>query len=212
MPRLAFFIRKILYVPWYYFLELILKHCLHAQRLLDVALYHMRTQVTRKQCCVACEKEDNEELLMLCDGCDTGCAGRIHLPPLVPPADDSSPLRRYHTYCLKPPLKEVPKCDWFCPQCAELEKEADAGGFNGGDMYTLAAFKDLADSFKSKWFETGAATPGQAREPINMSPLKASSCAAKYALIFLAMPSYLWALRNVRRRHRRRWKPSFGAW
>ena len=42
-----------------------------------------------------CGKGDNEEFLLLCDGCD-----------------DS-----YHTYCLIPPLQAIPPGDWRCPKC-----------------------------------------------------------------------------------------------
>uniref|UniRef100_A0A4W6C717 Bromodomain adjacent to zinc finger domain 2B n=1 Tax=Lates calcarifer TaxID=8187 RepID=A0A4W6C717_LATCA len=45
--------------------------------------------------CLLCQKGDNEELLLLCDGCDKGC----------------------HTYCHKPKITTVPDGDWFCPTC-----------------------------------------------------------------------------------------------
>ncbi|XP_040003786.1 bromodomain adjacent to zinc finger domain protein 2B-like isoform X3 [Xiphias gladius] len=45
--------------------------------------------------CHLCQKGDNEELLLLCDGCDKGC----------------------HTYCHKPKITTVPDGDWFCPTC-----------------------------------------------------------------------------------------------
>ncbi|XP_026231800.1 bromodomain adjacent to zinc finger domain protein 2B isoform X3 [Anabas testudineus] len=49
--------------------------------------------------CQLCEKGDNEELLLLCDGCDKGC----------------------HTYCHKPKITTVPDGDWFCPTCMAKE-------------------------------------------------------------------------------------------
>ncbi|PIO24774.1 hypothetical protein AB205_0220410, partial [Aquarana catesbeiana] len=45
--------------------------------------------------CQICRKGDNEELLLLCDGCDKGC----------------------HTYCHKPKITAIPEGDWFCPAC-----------------------------------------------------------------------------------------------
>ncbi|XP_042587829.1 bromodomain adjacent to zinc finger domain protein 2B [Cyprinus carpio] len=45
--------------------------------------------------CQICRKGDNEELLLLCDGCDRGC----------------------HTYCHKPKISTIPDGDWFCPAC-----------------------------------------------------------------------------------------------
>uniref|UniRef100_A0A674NN31 Bromodomain adjacent to zinc finger domain 2B n=1 Tax=Takifugu rubripes TaxID=31033 RepID=A0A674NN31_TAKRU len=45
--------------------------------------------------CQMCKKGDNEDLLLLCDGCDKGC----------------------HTYCHKPKISTIPEGDWYCPAC-----------------------------------------------------------------------------------------------
>ncbi|XP_045063309.1 bromodomain adjacent to zinc finger domain protein 2B-like isoform X11 [Coregonus clupeaformis] len=45
--------------------------------------------------CQICRKGDNEDLLLLCDGCDKGC----------------------HTYCHKPKITNIPEGDWYCPAC-----------------------------------------------------------------------------------------------
>ncbi|XP_026788912.2 bromodomain adjacent to zinc finger domain protein 2B isoform X4 [Pangasianodon hypophthalmus] len=45
--------------------------------------------------CQICRKGDNEDLLLLCDGCDKGC----------------------HTYCHKPKINAIPEGDWYCPAC-----------------------------------------------------------------------------------------------
>ncbi|XP_066519299.1 bromodomain adjacent to zinc finger domain protein 2B [Hoplias malabaricus] len=45
--------------------------------------------------CQICRKGDNEDLLLLCDGCDKGC----------------------HTYCHKPKISTIPEGDWYCPAC-----------------------------------------------------------------------------------------------
>ncbi|XP_076852469.1 bromodomain adjacent to zinc finger domain protein 2B isoform X3 [Brachyhypopomus gauderio] len=45
--------------------------------------------------CQMCRKGDNEDLLLLCDGCDKGC----------------------HTYCHKPKISSIPEGDWYCPAC-----------------------------------------------------------------------------------------------
>ncbi|CAK6970761.1 bromodomain adjacent to zinc finger domain protein 2B-like isoform X3 [Scomber scombrus] len=45
--------------------------------------------------CQICRKGDNEDLLLLCDGCDKGC----------------------HTYCHKPKITTIPEGDWYCPSC-----------------------------------------------------------------------------------------------
>ena len=46
--------------------------------------------------CGACGTGENDDQLLLCDGCDEGA---------------------YHTYCLDPPVESVPEGDWFCPNC-----------------------------------------------------------------------------------------------
>lgn len=45
--------------------------------------------------CHMCNRGDGEEYMLLCDGCDDA----------------------FHTYCLIPPMPEVPKGDWRCPKC-----------------------------------------------------------------------------------------------
>lgn len=51
------------------------------------SLMHVRCRICRRKC--------GDEFLLLCDGCDHG----------------------YHTYCLRPPLKEIPEGNWFCSDC-----------------------------------------------------------------------------------------------
>mmetsp|Transcript_113825 Transcript_113825/g.367774 ORF Transcript_113825/g.367774 Transcript_113825/m.367774 type:complete len:277 (+) Transcript_113825:65-895(+) len=46
--------------------------------------------------CETCGGGHDEALLLLCDGCDAA----------------------YHTFCLHPPLQEVPAGNWYCPRCA----------------------------------------------------------------------------------------------
>ena len=45
--------------------------------------------------CQICRSGDNENKLMLCDGCDCG----------------------YHIYCLHPPLHAIPLGNWLCQTC-----------------------------------------------------------------------------------------------
>ncbi|XP_033125936.1 bromodomain adjacent to zinc finger domain protein 1A-like isoform X2 [Anneissia japonica] len=49
--------------------------------------------------CRICRRKGNAEQMLLCDGCDRG----------------------HHMYCLKPPLKNVPKGDWYCKDCIPKE-------------------------------------------------------------------------------------------
>ncbi|XP_011494343.1 PREDICTED: lysine-specific demethylase lid [Ceratosolen solmsi marchali] len=86
-----------------------------------------------KYICHNCGKGDNEENMLLCDGCD-----------------DS-----YHTFCLLPPLTEIPKGDWRCPKCVaeEVSKPMEAFGFEQAQReYTLQQFGEMADQFKSDYF------------------------------------------------------------
>ena len=45
--------------------------------------------------CEVCKFPDGEEWMLLCDACGKG----------------------WHTYCLNPPLKEIPEGSWVCPKC-----------------------------------------------------------------------------------------------
>jgi hypothetical protein len=47
--------------------------------------------------CEVCSTNENGAELLLCDVCNSG----------------------YHTYCLQPPLSEVPEGVWLCPECVE---------------------------------------------------------------------------------------------
>ncbi|KAJ4441673.1 hypothetical protein ANN_11531 [Periplaneta americana] len=83
--------------------------------------------------CHNCECGGAEESLLLCDGCD-----------------DS-----YHTFCLIPPLPDIPRGDWKCPKCIaeEVCKPMEAFGFEQAQQeYTLQQFGEMADCFKSDYF------------------------------------------------------------
>ena len=86
-----------------------------------------------KYMCQNCSKGDAEEQMLLCDGCD-----------------DS-----YHTFCLMPPLAEIPQGDWRCPKCvlAEVSKPLEAFGFEQAQKeYSLQSFGEMADQFKTDYF------------------------------------------------------------
>ncbi|KAM6924487.1 lysine-specific demethylase 5B-B [Xenentodon cancila] len=83
--------------------------------------------------CLVCGSGGDEDRLLLCDGCD-----------------DS-----YHTFCLIPPLHDVPKGDWRCPKCLaqECSRPHEAFGFEQASRdYSLRAFGQMADAFKSDYF------------------------------------------------------------
>uniref|UniRef100_A0A8C9BZC7 Bromodomain adjacent to zinc finger domain protein 2B n=1 Tax=Phocoena sinus TaxID=42100 RepID=A0A8C9BZC7_PHOSS len=56
-----------------------------------------------KVTCLVCRKGDNDEFLLLCDGCDRGC----------------------HIYCLRPKMEAVPEGDWFCAVCLAQQVEGE---------------------------------------------------------------------------------------
>ena len=65
-----------------------------------MAFYMLETSIAwhksiMKAYCQLCHCGDNEDSLLLCDGCDKG----------------------YHMYCFKPPLEDVPDGDWYCYEC-----------------------------------------------------------------------------------------------
>uniref|UniRef100_A0A182J0J0 [histone H3]-trimethyl-L-lysine(4) demethylase n=1 Tax=Anopheles atroparvus TaxID=41427 RepID=A0A182J0J0_ANOAO len=86
-----------------------------------------------KYICHMCNRGDVEESMLLCDGCDAS----------------------YHTFCLMPPLQDIPKGDWRCPKCIveENSKPVEAFGFEQAQReYTLQQFGEMADQFKSNYF------------------------------------------------------------
>uniref|UniRef100_A0A8C6LBC8 Bromodomain adjacent to zinc finger domain 2B n=1 Tax=Nothobranchius furzeri TaxID=105023 RepID=A0A8C6LBC8_NOTFU len=61
--------------------------------------------------CQICKKGDNEDLLLLCDGCDKGC----------------------HTYCHKPKITSIPEGDWYCPACISSVTKTKKNGKQTGN-------------------------------------------------------------------------------
>ncbi|XP_027877716.1 bromodomain adjacent to zinc finger domain protein 2B-like isoform X3 [Xiphophorus couchianus] len=66
---------------------------------LSLCIQHLQKSFVWKQdfmkVCQLCQKGDNDDLLLLCDGCDKGC----------------------HTYCHNPKITVVPAGAWFCSSC-----------------------------------------------------------------------------------------------
>lgn len=50
--------------------------------------------------CRVCRKKKDAERMLICDSCNGG----------------------HHTYCVKPPLDDVPIGKWFCPKCKQVPK------------------------------------------------------------------------------------------
>ncbi|XP_051525793.1 lysine-specific demethylase 5C-like isoform X1 [Myxocyprinus asiaticus] len=94
---------------------------------------HSNPQIVDSFVCRMCGRGDEDEKLLLCDGCDDN----------------------YHTFCLIPPLTEPPKGNWRCPKCIaeECKKPAEAFGFEQATReYTLQSFGEMADTFKADYF------------------------------------------------------------
>eukprot|EP00976_Prorocentrum_cordatum_P001540 31146-Prorocentrum_minimum.AAC.1 len=54
--------------------------------------------------CVVCTKTTDAKKMLLCDECDLG----------------------WHMFCVRPPVKVVPKGEWFCPRCVPATAPAAA--------------------------------------------------------------------------------------
>ncbi|KAM6977585.1 lysine-specific demethylase 5C [Aplochiton taeniatus] len=83
--------------------------------------------------CRMCGRGDEDEKLLLCDGCDDN----------------------YHTFCLLPPLTDPPKGNWRCPKCVaeECKRPSEAFGFEQATReYSLQSFGEMADAFKADYF------------------------------------------------------------
>jgi len=78
--------------------------------------------------CQVCNSKDDDDAMLLCDGCDNG----------------------YHTYCTVPPIEVVPEGDWFCKDC---EKELSTGAEGGNITASAESKKGSAKSRrrKSRW-------------------------------------------------------------
>ncbi|KAK4474043.1 hypothetical protein MN116_003355 [Schistosoma mekongi] len=62
----------------------------------------------------------------------------------------------YHLYCLDPPLRSIPKCQWKCPECirAICCNPTEVYGFpQSSKTYSLQEFGVMADQFKSTYFK-----------------------------------------------------------
>ncbi|KAH8554111.1 PLU-1-like protein-domain-containing protein [Umbelopsis sp. PMI_123] len=82
----------------------------------------------RGEICEICNIGENEDEILLCDGCDRG----------------------YHMYCLDPPLNSIPRTEWYCVKC--LTAAGEDYGFEDGGEYSLHSFQQKCDKFKEEWF------------------------------------------------------------
>ncbi|KAJ3162468.1 hypothetical protein HDU86_004950 [Geranomyces michiganensis] len=78
--------------------------------------------------CEICAGGENDEQMLLCDGCNRG----------------------YHLYCFDPPMVAIPNTDWFCPDC--LRGSGHDYGFEEGELRSLSSFQKVANNFKQNHF------------------------------------------------------------
>ena len=75
--------------------------------------------------CCHCNIDKDEALLLICDGCEA-C---------------------WHTYCLNPPLKEIPNGDFYCPFCIQnmklIQEEDKKQALNKAKKVTLYKKKTI---------------------------------------------------------------------
>ncbi|KAG0198705.1 hypothetical protein BGX28_007881 [Mortierella sp. GBA30] len=89
--------------------------------------------------CELCHTDSDLDKMLICDGCELG----------------------YHMYCLKPPLQQIPKADWYCAKCLVA---GDDFGFEEGEEYSLSSFQQKCDAFKKSWFEKVKTGDGRVSE------------------------------------------------
>ena len=121
--------------------------------------------------CHKCNEGDEGDVLLLCDGCDNAC----------------------HLSCCHPPLKRVPKGDWFCTDCkaAKAEEAAKAKAAARGKKRTAVveekeqveqpANKTKASKRVREAEEQDVGAPKRARGRQAAAPTESAAAAPKRA-------------------------------
>ncbi|CAG8674335.1 18696_t:CDS:2, partial [Acaulospora morrowiae] len=82
--------------------------------------YGLRKQFCKFCGCFKCERKVDPAHILLCDGnCGNG----------------------YHTYCLKPPIDEIPSGNWYCDKCRSLnakQVESESSGSKGKEVVSTS--------------------------------------------------------------------------
>ena len=74
--------------------------------------------------CVECGRDEHQNLLLLCDGCDDAA---------------------YHTYCLYPPTRAVPAGQWYCGNCIGSDVSDSDSTTDGMASLSLSTVTDEVD-------------------------------------------------------------------
>ncbi|KAG6447302.1 hypothetical protein O3G_MSEX004836 [Manduca sexta] len=110
--------------------------------------------------CQFCLSGDNEDQLLLCDGCDKG----------------------YHTYCFKPRMEKIPEGDWYCWECVNKARGQRVcivcGGASAGRAIPCALcarayhqdchYPPLAKNPRGKWYCNQCISRAPPKKPRNM--------------------------------------------
>uniref|UniRef100_A0AAR2KHL6 Bromodomain adjacent to zinc finger domain, 2Ba n=1 Tax=Pygocentrus nattereri TaxID=42514 RepID=A0AAR2KHL6_PYGNA len=111
--------------------------------------------------CQICRKGDNEDLLLLCDGCDKGC----------------------HTYCHKPKISTIPEGDWYCPACiSKAQNRVQSGG--GGKKSAETAKKNKKQPEVCGEEEAVGGGSSSSSNTSNSSPKKAATASTQTKKMF----------------------------
>ena len=120
--------------------------------------------------CVICDLGDDENKMVLCDGCDAG----------------------YHLYCLRPKLSQVPRGRWFCPAC-EIREDArrrSAEATAATKALRVAVANEYADAGSVVRAILNAARPGRrgwrrsGRTPPAEAAFEGKSAASAFLALF----------------------------
>ncbi|GBP64997.1 Bromodomain adjacent to zinc finger domain protein 2B [Eumeta japonica] len=109
--------------------------------------------------CQFCLCGDNEDQLLLCDGCDKG----------------------YHTYCFKPRMEKIPDGDWYCWECVNKARGERVcivcGGASAGRTIPCALcarayhqdchYPPLGKNPRGKWYCIHCAAKAPPKKPRN---------------------------------------------
>ncbi|XP_043097463.1 bromodomain adjacent to zinc finger domain protein 2B isoform X20 [Puntigrus tetrazona] len=104
--------------------------------------------------CQMCRKGDNEDLLLLCDGCDKGC----------------------HTYCHKPKITNIPEGDWYCPACiSKASGQSPKSKKTPNRAAPASGGKKATEAAKKSKKQTETCEEEEATSSSNSTPKKAAT-------------------------------------
>lgn len=82
--------------------------------------------------CEHCGGGQHEECIVLCDGCP------------------NSITKGYHLFCCAPPLDEIPKGEWHCPECNQTFFGRSC--FENGPKLSFPEFTEYSETFEKRYY------------------------------------------------------------